>query len=153
MNKRKAFSLIELIVVLGIIAVIIAFSTAYFFNFKSSAALTIAAQEIVATFNQARSLAITNLKNYKVFFDVANSTYVVREDLTNNAIDIVHRLKDGIVIDHTTFSSDEVIFQPTGNLSGGKGSVFIRDSAGKFNTLVIENTTGRIKVLNYQELP
>jgi prepilin-type N-terminal cleavage/methylation domain-containing protein len=149
-TREQAFSMIEILVVLGIISLVLGLSTTYFFSFKSSSAVNIAAQEIVATLNQARSLAITRRNDYKVFFNVSANTYVVK-DSSDSDIDMLHHLGNGISFTKTTFGSDTVVFKPTGSLRNLNGSIYIKNSGGKFNTIRIANTTGRIKVYTYEE--
>ncbi|MBU4306043.1 MAG: hypothetical protein KJ893_10570 [Candidatus Omnitrophica bacterium] len=146
MLGKRFFTTIELIVVMSIIIVMLGTTTFYYFNFRAAMGLQVCAQEIVAVLNQARSLAITKGENYKVFFDVANNSYLVKRG--NTAVD-AHALKEGVIIDRTTFKDNEAVFNSTGGLSDS-GSVYIKNKQDKFTTIVIENTTGRIKVLNYE---
>lgn len=144
--------MVEILVVLGIISLVLGLATTYFFNFKSSSAVNIAAQEIVSALNQARSLAITKQDDFKVFFDVGANVYVVR-DSSDNAVDASHHLDNGIVFDRTSFDNDTVVFKSTGSIRELSGSVYIKNNSGKFNTVRVENTTGRIKVYQYEEIP
>ncbi|MFH1458932.1 MAG: type II secretion system protein [Candidatus Omnitrophota bacterium] len=147
---NKAFTIIELIVVLGIICLILGLTTAHFFNFKTASALKIEALNILSVLNQARSLAITNQENYKVVFDLINNKFVIKDNLDVN-VEIEKNLNNGISIDRTTFSMDTVIFNAQGGLSGARGKIFIKNSANKFYTINIENTTGRIKIYNFEQ--
>ena len=81
---------------------------------------------------QARSLAITTQKNHEVAFSVTTSEYCINElDEDNNFVQKVgidHKIRNGIIIDRTTFSNDAAIFGTTGNLRGAAGSVYIKNS-------------------------
>ena len=104
---------------------------------------------MVSLLNQARSLAITKLTDYKVFFDINNREFVLR-DAQDTDIES-HPLETGIFIDRTTFDNDTVIFNSTGSLHGLTRKIFIKDNKDKFYTIKVESTTGRIKVLNYED--
>ncbi len=155
MKKIKSFTTIEMIIVLGIISIIMGLTTAYFFSFKSGSALKLSAKEIAAALGQARSLAITTQKNHEVAFNVTTSEYCINElDEDNNFVQKVgidHKIRNGIIIDRTTFSNDAAIFGITGNLRGAAGSVYIKNSNDKFSTIRTDNTTGRIKIYNYEK--
>jgi len=150
MNRSKSFSLIELLVVLTIVSLVIGLTTAYIFNFRKGSVLSLSAQEIAATFNQARSLSITKQAEYKVVFDNINNEYVV-QDPTNSNIDSGHNIGSGIIIDLINFTANTVTFKPTGSANGGR--IILKDNRGKYYTIKVLNVTGRIKILNYQELP
>ena len=150
MNRSKSFSLIELLVVLTIISLVIGLTTAYIFNFRKGSVLSLSAQEIVATLNQARSLSITKQDEYKVVFDINNNKYVLRDPLDSYDVEPERSLKEGIIIESisSSFVSGNVIFSSTGGLSGASGSVVIKNNQDKRKTITIINSTGRIKVSN-----
>ena len=76
---KKGFTLIELIVVIGIMSLVsfIAISSARNFLFKTR--LESSAENIAATLRWARRLAITERKKYKVVFDLERKTYWVED--------------------------------------------------------------------------
>ena len=150
MNKNKAFSLIEMLVVLTIISLILGLTAAYIFNYRAGSALSLCANKIAAVLNQARQLSITNQSEYKVVFDLINNEFVVQDALNNDA-DTRHKTGNSIIIESTTFTNDTVTFTATGGLSGTSGSIFIKDNKAKFFTVKILNATGRIKVLNFKD--
>ncbi len=150
MRKIKFFTSIELVVVLAIISMLLGLTTVYFFNFKAATALKLAAYEVAATLNQARSLAITNQYKYSVVFDLAQNEYEI-QDLTFATLDEVHMLGEGIVFDLCNFSANRATYSTTGSVNAGR--VILKDNKLKYYTVKVLNATGRVKVLNFQELP
>ncbi|MBU1087385.1 MAG: prepilin-type N-terminal cleavage/methylation domain-containing protein [Candidatus Omnitrophica bacterium] len=162
MKKIKAVSLIEMMVVLGIITMLMGLTTVYFFNYKAGAALKISANNIMAALNQARSLAITHQIEHGVAFDPANSEYFIfakPDQLTRQLITTSMKTASGVIIESTTLPVDShvlisrpaEIFNITGSAEDN-ASIFLKNSQGKYYTLTIVNATGRIKIYNYQKL-
>lgn len=142
------FTLIEIIVVLGIVSLILGIASVYLFSFKPAVELRLSSQEIVAALNQARSLAITNLDNYKVVFDVANEKYVIKDSLDAD-LDAERSLENSIDIESTNLDDDTAIFKPNGSLSSfGNKSIVLKNNIDERNTITIINSTGRIKIIN-----
>lgn len=150
MKNIKAFTLIEVIIVLGIISLIFGLTMAYLSNFRAGSTLKLSAEEIMATLNQARSLAITSKNTHKVVFDKMNNNYVVQDSLGAN-VDKVHKTGEGIIIDFINFDNNTVTFNSSGGANSGR--IILKDNKNKYYTIKGLNVTGRIKLLNYQELP
>ena len=109
MKNSQAFSLIELLVVLGIITMLMGLTTVHFFNYKAGSALKISANNIVAALNQARSLAITKQVEHGVAFDVVNSDYFVfkKSDSANRQIvTTLLTTSSGVIIESTNLPID-----------------------------------------------
>ena len=100
--------------------------------------------------NQARSLAITNQDDYSVVFDQANNKYEIH-DPTSARVDEEHRLGEGIVIDFINFDSNTVVYSHTGSTTNGR--VILKDNKSEYYTVKVLNVTGRVKILNFRELP
>lgn len=161
MKKSQAFSLIELMVVMSIITMLLGLTTIYFFKYKAGASLKISANNIMAALNQARSLAITKRVEHGVAFDVSNSDYfvfakpdsatrqIVTAPLTTSSGVIIH--STNLPIDsHTLINYPAQIFNITGSAESN-ASIFLKNSQEKYYTLTIINTTGRVRIYNYQK--
>ncbi|MCK4993537.1 MAG: hypothetical protein KAS13_00645 [Candidatus Omnitrophica bacterium] len=150
MKNSRFFTSIELVVVLGIISLLLGLTTVYYFNFKTATALKLAAHEAAATLNQARSLAITKQEEHSVLFDLANNQYEI-QDSAALRVDEEHRLGEGIIIDLCNFDSNSATYSPTGTVEGKR--VILKDNKNEYYTIKVLNETGRVKILNYRELP
>jgi Tfp pilus assembly protein FimT len=159
MKKLAGFSLLEVVVVLGIITIILGMTTAYFFNYKSGAALKVSSQNVIAALNQARSLAITTKAEHGVAFDTADSVFRIYEKIDNSRQwkSVWMKTADGVIIESTTLpvDSNSTINKPAAifNINGSaesNASIYLKNSYGKYYTLTIINATGRIREYNYQ---
>jgi len=72
---KSGFTLIELIIVIGIISSVTVISTLSIGNFLSQTHLKSSAEDIASTLRWARRLAITKRANYKVVFDTERGRY------------------------------------------------------------------------------
>ncbi len=145
MKKSRFFTSIELVVVLAIISLLLGLTTVYYFNFKTAAALKLSAYEVMATLNQARSLAITNQEKYSVVFDLAGNKYEI-QDSAAGRVDEEHRLGEGIVFDEVSFTGNKVTYSATGTANAG--TVKLKDNKAEFYTITVISATGRVKVSN-----
>ncbi|MFH1061461.1 MAG: prepilin-type N-terminal cleavage/methylation domain-containing protein [Candidatus Omnitrophota bacterium] len=159
MKNSQAFSLMELMVVMGIITMLMGITTVYFFNYKAGASLKISANNIMAALNQARSLAITKQVEHGVAFDVVNSEYFVfakPDAATRQLVTTPLRTTSGVVIESTNLPVDAhalinhpaEIFNITGSAEDD-ASIYLVNSQGKYYTLTIIIPTGRVRIYNY----
>lgn len=167
-KTNRAFTLVELIVVLAIVGIVFGMSFPFFARFAKGSKLTNAATNISTVLRTARSYAISKRKNYLVIInDQATSSlyYAVKiyQDV-DGTIDRWHKLPQGIVVDreNTNFDSQSVPFpddssstaskpvvefKPTGGATEN-GSIYIKDSEDNYKKITVINVTGRVKVTN-----
>lgn len=156
-KKILGFSLIELLVVIGIIILVLGISTPYFVKFAKKSKLEAAAGNIATVLRSARTYAITNNTNYAVHFDrfVVPNQYWITDSL-NNIIGKKYNLPPHIDIynpnnpsDPITFDSDIAEFSSKGTLTGGtSGAVWISLAPEhiKFKRIVVYSATGFVKI-------
>ena len=152
MKNKRAFTLIEIFVVLGIMVMVLGITIVYFFNFRSKNAIEICAKEISSALNEARSRSITKLEAHKISFDTVTESYDLLD--SSNLIVFSYLAMDGIDIDRTSFTSPANIveFNTSGALTGVRGSIYITNNVGEFCTITVEPSTGRIKIYTYEKL-
>ena len=153
-ETRSAFTLMEMLIVLAVIALILGVSIPFFASFTKGAKLKTAAKDITAVLNTARSLAITHRRNYSVTFDYSarpHSYYISDED--DQLYEKKYYLPSSIRFNRplspdepTTFTSGKATFSSTGGLTGSAGSVWIADKREDFRRISVSNTTGRVKI-------
>lgn len=151
---RKAFTLMEMLVVLAVIVLLIGVSIPFFSSFNKGAKLKTAAKDVTAVLNTARNLSITYRKNYAVVFDTATSPhsyYITDEE--NQIYGKKYSLPSTLKFSHpqtpdnpTTFPADKATFSSTGGLTTSAGAVWIADKKGDFRRVTVSNTTGRVKI-------
>ena len=163
------FTLVEMITVLAIMAIIMAFSIPMFSRFTAGTRLDTASRDISTALRTARSYAITQREDYSVGLDSIQNEFWISlgaasADIFNttsnqptNVVDKVFHLPQTISIvegGETTFpgpdpsnSSNKVYratFSSTG--TGPNGSVCLMDTKGRTNWVTVVNTTGRVKI-------
>ncbi|MCP4650004.1 MAG: hypothetical protein GY853_08010 [PVC group bacterium] len=157
MKKISAFTLIEMIVVLGIIVMIISMTSAYLFNYRSGTALKNCAKEIKMVLEQAKSLAITTQDKHGVAFDYGppSQYYIFKKvDTVITLIGSTYETRDGIIVDGASttlgfdsdLGKDAALFNSRGGLSGGQATIYLKDSGGTVRTIGLNNVTGYIKI-------
>lgn len=150
----KAFTLIEMLVVLAVIMMVLGISIPFFANFTKGAKLKTAAKDIATLLNTARSLSITERKNYAVVFDSTAplpSYYIV--DQANQIYGKKYVLPSPIRFSRpqdpahtTTFPSDRAVFSSTGGLKTASGSVWLADQKGQLRRITVSQSTGRVTI-------
>jgi len=164
-STKKGFTLVEMITVLAIMTIIMAFAVPMFSRFTAGTRLSVASRDISTALRTARSYAITQREDYSVGFDsIQNEFWVSRgtnifnttSNEPTNVMDKVFHFPQtiGIVDSETTFSgpapdttSNKVYrakFSSTG--TGTSGSIYLMDTKGRTNSIVVTSTTGRVKI-------
>lgn len=151
---KRAFTLMEMLVVLAVIVLLIGISIPFFASFTKGAKLKASTKDIMVVLNTARSLAITKRKNYSVTFDSAtqpHSFYITDKDgeiygkrYSLSSSVRFHRPQDPE--NPTTFFANKATFTPRGGLTAGTSSVWLADKKDNFRRITVFNTTGRVKI-------
>ena len=156
MNRvaRKAFTVMEMLVVLAVVVLLIGVSIPFFAGFTKGTKLKTAAKDVSAVLNTARSLAITRRKNYSVSFETSSyphSYYISDESgqLYGKRYSLPSSIRFYRPSDPespSTFASDKTTFSSTGGLTGSAGSVWLADKRDDFRRINVSNTRGRVKI-------
>lgn len=148
MKARQAFTLIEILVVLGIIAIVFTMSLPFFSRFASGQRLKAGAREISSVLQAARSYATTRHRAYYVNFDLEKGEFWVSYNdpiAGERTVEKVFSLPQAIDITQTDFTNDRVEFKPTGGALSG-GSIWIADKKGNIRRIVVSKVTGSVKI-------
>jgi len=150
------FSLVEILVVVGVISSVTLVCSLHFQNHLSGALLKTSAQELVSTLSWARRLAITKRQTHKVVFQTERGIYWI-EDKDGARVEQVAHLKKGIVFANpglgkwgeadglveTGIPDDAITFYPQGTAEAG--SIYLQDQDNKkWYTVTITPTTGAV---------
>ncbi len=149
--KRKAFTLVEMLVVLAIIAMLLGISIPFTAGFGKGLRIKTSARAILGVLRVAKSSAITYRKEYTVIFDVENGEYWI-EDTDGRILEKKHILPSSIKFkvpddeeaDPITFEDDNIVFYSTGAIEGASGSITIADKRGNSKTISVIGSTGKI---------
>jgi prepilin-type N-terminal cleavage/methylation domain-containing protein len=154
-GTRRAFSLVEMLVVLAIISMIMAISIPFTSGFGKGLRIKTTARAIAGIMNVARSNAVTFRKNYSVVFDVKKSQYWI-EDEADHVYEkkyflpgpIKFEIKGDKEADPVTFENDKVTFNSSGAVEGVSGAVTFTDKQGGSRTISVTGATGKIVINN-----
>ncbi len=151
--KRRAFTLLETMIVLAIMAVFFAVSVPFFSGFTERTKLETSARSIVSVLRTARAYAIANNADYYAVCDTSTvpESYYVSADSVN-AVDKKNKLPAGISFDIVGFTKGtagtSAAFKATGELDeiAKETFVIIKDKEGNTKTIKVERTTGRARI-------
>jgi general secretion pathway protein H len=148
----RAFTLVEMLVVLAIIGMLMGISVPFTSRFGRGLRIKTSARAVLSVLRAAKSSAVTHRQKYFVFFDVKNNEYWI-QDSNGNIFEKKYRLpssvefrvKDDEESDPVTFEQDKAVFLPGGSVGEG-GTVTITDKQGDSKIISILGSTGRIVI-------
>ncbi len=143
MNKR-GFTLMELMITIGIMAILMAFATPALVQWRQSAQIKEVARDILTGLRQARDMAVTSSSTVTAVIDLDNHQLVyggMTRTLTPQ-VPLEARVKD--VDSWATTGTKETRFQPQGNASN---TLFIRVNGDDSLEVQIDSTaSGRARL-------
>ncbi len=151
MTMRKAFSLTELLVILGVLSILIIASLPVFNFFKSESLLTNVSEEIISRLRLAQSRTITSEagSQYGVYFNDTSqpnqyvlfkgSSYSLRDPLSDETFPLPNEIKIYAI---NLGAGKEVVFEKIDGETINAGSVFLQLTAdlSKTRTIYIKNS-------------
>jgi prepilin-type N-terminal cleavage/methylation domain-containing protein len=139
----KGFTLVEMLIVVGIIAVLLTIFPSMFTSFRQRTNLREAAGALAEGMKLAKQRAVAENVNYTVTFDVNNNSYEIK----GGTYDVTKKLSDfgsGISILSQNYSggnSGTVTFQTRGTCSAG--TVTLKNILNS-QIAITTNTMGRV---------
>lgn len=151
-NDNRGFTVVELIVVIGIIAVLTAIAVPSFFTMTSRTAVKRTIRDVTVELKAARQLAISRNKQYMVVFTDSTTDTVSRQFRTNTSSAWVYddsrakRTFDSRV--NLNSGSDTVTFNPNG--SAETKTICIENVSDLSDKMKVDvyNITGRVEAGN-----
>lgn len=156
MNKRSGFTLVEVITVIGIIAILSAIAIPNFIRYRNNQQVIRAAREIYSALQLAKMTAIKDNTSVNVLFTPgtgSNGTYRVFEDVNGDNvfntgdIDISNgSMPPGVNMQSAAFAggTTSTRFTPIGLTTGRNGTVTVAN--GHQTAKIIVNIVGGIRV-------
>jgi prepilin-type N-terminal cleavage/methylation domain-containing protein len=126
MNRKSAFTLLELLVVMGIMALLMGVSSIGFIQMRRGSEIRGAVMTVRTTMMLARQQAVTKRQNVAVYFNAdagGDNSMVVVQGTTDPVTNSIVYLPRGVMISGVP-SQNPLIFTPSGG-SGGVGAATI----------------------------
>lgn len=141
---QEGKTLAELLVVIGIVAIVAGMALPSFLTFNSRTQLRSAAEEIASELRLAKQLALTYHDRVRIRIDLDQQellTQFVRSGVTHH----VYRYSNKSVVIEESTAGPEILFHPSGR-SATATTVSIRSPEGQSQKLTV-SMTGRVSIL------
>lgn len=143
---KKGFTLIEMLTVIGIIAIVAAISFPVYQNMRPNITLNSATRDLATDMRYAQQLAVTEQIIYDVIFNTSASSYEIRNNSTA-ALVRTKVLPDGITFSSITGLTDNTAeFTATG-AAAAPGTIILANRKDKQTTIEIK-PSGYVKISN-----
>ena len=143
----QAFTLVELLVVLGIVALVVGISVPALTQLMSRTRLTTAVRQAVGLVSLARSLAISSHTDHAIVLDSERQELRVVNVPSGESLEHVVRLPSSVTvaleIGGQPAANSQVVFRASGGLAGRTASLTLSDHE-RHHTITISGTTGAI---------
>ena len=142
-------TLVELLVVLGVIGLIVGMSVPAMAGYAKQLRLKTATRQIVSLISLARSVAIGSHENHAVIVDMEQREVSVVNQKTGEALEHIVRLPSSVTVElqigGAPSSETQFVFRPTGALVGRTVSLILADRDRR-HTITVSGTTGSVSV-------
>ncbi len=149
----RAFSLgmtlMEILVVLGVIGIIVGMSVPALTRYAGQMRLKAVTRQVVGLVSLARSLSIGSQAGHAIVVDAGTRRITVVNSASGEALEQVVRLPSGISaevqVGGVLASEQQVVFRTSGALTGRATSIVLSDGK-KRSTITVTGATGAINV-------
>ena len=142
-------TLVELLVVLGIIGLILGISMPALSRYTKQVRVKTAARQVVGLLSLARSLAISSHQEHAVVVDPERKEVSVVNTVSGEKLDQVIRLPSSVTLElqvgGKASSERQLVFRPTGSLIGRTVTLVLADR-DKQQAITVTGTTGAVFV-------
>ena len=150
-RSRRAFTVTEFLVVLGVVSLIVSLGVPAFLAYTKHVRLNTTTREIVGVLSLARSSAISARAAHTVVFDPEARTLVMEAEASDQEPQVarlhpsltleIRRPPDGEPLQGQT----RLVFQPSGALEGRSAALTVSNST-RSQTVLVTGVTGAISV-------
>jgi len=149
MDNRRGFSLIELIIVIGIIGIMSTVAAYSWNSYMNNTNLKTAAREVMSDIASCKQRSVSEGIQYCMQFTDGSPNYTINASScdapTQTQAKNITSFGSGLTISNTNFNLDRVIFLSRGTLSSNLGTIVLTNNRNSTATITI-NITGRVYV-------
>lgn len=146
-------TLVELLVVLGIIGLVLGISLPGFGGYAKQLRLKTATRQVMGLVSLARSLAIGGRAEYAVVFDAERGEVTVMNMASGETLPQIVRLHQSLKLEFETggepSAETRVVFRSNGALAGRTTSLILSDR-DRHRTITVTGATGAILLADEQ---
>ena len=147
--SNKGVTLIELMIVIGIIGILSSVSLYSWLGYQNNVNLKTAAGEVMSDIASCKQRAISEGVQYCMQFTDGSPNYSINASScsapTQTEAKNLTGFGSGLTISSTNFNSDRVSFLPRGTLSSNAGRIVLTNSKNSTATITVQ-ITGRAYV-------
>jgi prepilin-type N-terminal cleavage/methylation domain-containing protein len=146
LKTQKGFSLIELVIVIGLIGILGAVTAYSWMGYRDNANLKTAAREVMSDIAYCKQRAVSEGIQYRLTFTADTNNYTI--SAAPFAVAQTKSLANfgpGLSVSATNFTAGQVTFLPRGTLSSNLGTITLTNDRNSTATITI-NITGRAHV-------
>lgn len=150
-GKNKAgMTLVELLVVLGVIALIVGMSVPALSQYTARTRLKTATRQLVGLLSLARSLSVGSQEGHAVLIDGENNRVTITnlatgETLEDHQLRLPSSVHVALRVGGQAAAQSQVAFRSTGSLNGRTTDIVVTES-DKQMTITVTGSTGAISV-------
>ena len=142
-------TLVELLVVLGIIGLIVGMGLPGFTRYAQHVRLQAAVRQIVGLVSLARSTAIGSHADHAVTIDVEHRELRIVDVASKEALERTVRLPSSVTIEvligNEPATTPQIVFRPSGSIGGRSVSIVLADRSSQ-QTITVSGVTGAVSV-------
>ncbi len=146
MTNPKSFSLIELLVVIGILGALALGGVLAFRTYQPALELSGAVQELVGDLRYAEQLAVTEQKEYGIQFFASEGRYQLMKFGQSPEVIAVVEFSPKVSFQYISLTDDRVVFNPYG-AAKEPGEVTLINTNNSTTTIQIK-ASGFVKVID-----
>jgi Tfp pilus assembly protein FimT len=151
MKRRAAlaFTLVELVVVLGIVGLLVGFGLPGFMNYTKQVRLKSATRQVVGLVSLTRSRAIGSRDDHAVVVNVASQRLSAVNLASGETLEQVVTLPPSVTVEMRVGgevpTETQFVFRPTGGLAG-RTVVLVLSNGEREQSVTVTGTTGAVVV-------
>lgn len=142
--KKFGFTAVEMLVTLGVVALISVISIPLLVNYQKTSKLRNEGRALSTNLRLAQQLAITEQNIYEVQFDLLNNRYLIVNTADNETFKTVNLDPEVEINDVTGLTDNKVSFNPTGAVAE-TGLIYLTNSKSQTTTIEIK-PSGYVKL-------
>ena len=150
-KSSKGFSLIELVIVIGILFILGEIAVLQFIKYKGNANLKEAVRAISGDIQLCRQMAVSENTHYRIVINVTNNEYTIQKETSPSTWVDVFPVKsvgrdygDIKIVGNPTFGADKIIFQPRGTINAG--TLEIQHTKLLSKARIVTSLMGRVRI-------